>query len=255
MRRPIARDIKQRKLNASAQVAGWSSGYPNFNPLALQPYLWLDASDTSTITSSSGSVSQWNDKSGNGRNFTQGTGTAQPTTGTTTQNSLNVIVFDGNSDFMRLTATIPVSRFFTFAYVATPSTGVDDYHLSLINTASGQQWSLITKYSSRSYEFYQNAFGSARFTLGSSTATGYNTNIVIHSAATVTSLVNGAPSNGSSSGDTSDRTFGDIFIGSATSTSNFAGVNFAEILLFDRALSGRSLIALSDYLRQKWATP
>ena len=41
--------------------------------------LWLDADDASTFTYSSGSlVSQWNDKSGNGRNFTQATTSAQP---------------------------------------------------------------------------------------------------------------------------------------------------------------------------------
>jgi hypothetical protein len=64
-----------------------------FSPLNLSPALWLDAADTSTITESSGSVSQWNDKSGNGRNVTQGTGAAQPTTGTRTQNGLNVLDF------------------------------------------------------------------------------------------------------------------------------------------------------------------
>jgi hypothetical protein len=41
--------------------------------------LWLDADDASTFTYSSGSsVSQWNDKSGNARNFTQATTSAQP---------------------------------------------------------------------------------------------------------------------------------------------------------------------------------
>ena len=32
--------------------------------------LWLDARDTSTMSLSSSSVTQWNDKSGNGRNYT-----------------------------------------------------------------------------------------------------------------------------------------------------------------------------------------
>lgn len=63
--------------------------------------LWLDASDTSTITSSSGAVSQWSDKSGNGINLTQGTAANQPTTGSTTLNGLNVISFDGSNDNLR----------------------------------------------------------------------------------------------------------------------------------------------------------
>ena len=35
--------------------------------------LWLDASDSSTITEVSGAVSQWDDKSGNGNHVSQGT--------------------------------------------------------------------------------------------------------------------------------------------------------------------------------------
>ena len=67
-----------------------------FTPLELSPALWLDASDTSTITEVSGAVSQWDDKSGNGNNATQATAAAQPTTGSTTLNGLNVISNDGN---------------------------------------------------------------------------------------------------------------------------------------------------------------
>lgn len=57
--------------------------------------LWLDASDSASITHSSGAVSQWNDKSGNGRHVSQSTASAKPTTGTNTLNGLNVITFDG----------------------------------------------------------------------------------------------------------------------------------------------------------------
>jgi hypothetical protein len=62
--------------------------------------LWLDASDTATITESGGDVSQWNDKSGNGNNVSQATGINQPKTGTRTQNGLNVIDFDGTNEFL-----------------------------------------------------------------------------------------------------------------------------------------------------------
>jgi hypothetical protein len=76
-----------------------------FTPLDLNPALWLDAADTTTITESGGFVSQWNDKSGNGRNVIQGAGANQPRTGTQTQNGLNVLVFDGN-DFLSGTSGI-----------------------------------------------------------------------------------------------------------------------------------------------------
>lgn len=62
-------------------------------------WAWYDASDTSTITQVGGSVSQWNDKSGNSYNMTQGTGANQPQTGSTL-NGLNAISFDGSNDTM-----------------------------------------------------------------------------------------------------------------------------------------------------------
>jgi hypothetical protein len=73
----------------STQVSSWL----NFTPLSFSPQLWLDASDTTTITESGGSVSQWNDKSGNGRDFVQATAGSQPSTGTITLNNKNVISF------------------------------------------------------------------------------------------------------------------------------------------------------------------
>jgi len=57
--------------------------------------VWLDASDTSTITQSGGAVSQWTDKSANAYTFTQATAGNKPATGTRTQNGRNVLDFDG----------------------------------------------------------------------------------------------------------------------------------------------------------------
>lgn len=66
----------------------------SWDPSQLPLSLWLDASDASSIISSGGSVSQWNDKSPNGNNATQSTASEQPTTGVETINGLNAIDFD-----------------------------------------------------------------------------------------------------------------------------------------------------------------
>jgi len=57
---------------------------PVFNPALISNCaFWLDSADYSTFTFSSGTVvSQWRDKSGNGRNYTQATALNQPTYGT-----------------------------------------------------------------------------------------------------------------------------------------------------------------------------
>jgi hypothetical protein len=65
--------------------------------------LWLDASDLTTITESSGNVSQWDDKSGEGNHLSQATSTNQPGTGNNTKNGLNVLDHDGTEYLARAT--------------------------------------------------------------------------------------------------------------------------------------------------------
>lgn len=79
-------------------AGGWSEWEGSNQYIILATALWLDASDTSTIVSSGGSVSQWNDKSGNNRHWTQPTGSQQPITGTRQLNGRNVLDFDGIND-------------------------------------------------------------------------------------------------------------------------------------------------------------
>lgn len=59
------------------------------------PHVWLDPSNTSSITHSSNNVTQINDLSGNGRHATQANTTYSPITNSHTINSLNVLRFNG----------------------------------------------------------------------------------------------------------------------------------------------------------------
>lgn len=70
---------------------------PNWTPAALGSALalWLDAADASTITLNGSTVSQWNDKSGNGRNVSQATAANQPTFTASGLNGKPVLTFDG----------------------------------------------------------------------------------------------------------------------------------------------------------------
>jgi len=76
---------------------------------------WYDASDSSTITDSSGAVSQWDDKGPGQFNLTQGTGANQPTTNATTMGGKNVITSDGG-DFMD-NASVPYNSTGTWVIV------------------------------------------------------------------------------------------------------------------------------------------
>jgi hypothetical protein len=76
-----------------------------WNPSMITTALWLDAADASTVTTVSSAVSQWNDKSGNGRNATQSTAGYRPTYTSAGQNGLNVLTFDGTDDWLALPNT------------------------------------------------------------------------------------------------------------------------------------------------------
>jgi hypothetical protein len=69
-----------------------------WSPLEITMGVWYDAADSATITELTDSVSQWDDKSGNVRNITQGLGASQPTTNTDTIGGLNAIAF--NNDYL-----------------------------------------------------------------------------------------------------------------------------------------------------------
>jgi hypothetical protein len=67
--------------------------------------LWLDAEDTSTITLNGSTVSQWDDKSGNGRNASQATASFQPTYLATGFNGKPTLQQTDGNDFLEFGVT------------------------------------------------------------------------------------------------------------------------------------------------------
>jgi hypothetical protein len=91
----------------------------SFNPTSITGLiLWLDASDNSTITFSSGSnVSQWNDKSGSGSSthMKQTTASKQPIFGTMPGNGLKALNFNGNRFLQDVSMNFPNAPYTVFA--------------------------------------------------------------------------------------------------------------------------------------------
>jgi hypothetical protein len=83
-----------------AFVGSLSGGAAPWTPANITTALWLDAADSSTITESGGAVSQWNDKSGNGRNATQATPGFQPAVIANAYLGKAAIRSDGVDDFL-----------------------------------------------------------------------------------------------------------------------------------------------------------
>lgn len=87
-------------MSGVAQILIGSSSGQLWQPSALGSSLalWLDADDPNTITLNSSNVSQWSDKSGNGRHVAQSSASLQPAYVTTATNGKPAVRFDGTGD-------------------------------------------------------------------------------------------------------------------------------------------------------------
>ena len=85
-----------------------------WKPSQITTALWLDATDTATISIGTG-ISQWNDKSGNSRHATQSTGASQPSFITNAINGLSIVRFDGSNDCLTFDGSFLVNTNYTIA--------------------------------------------------------------------------------------------------------------------------------------------
>jgi len=154
------------------------------SPIAL----WLDAEDTSTITLNGSTVSQWNDKSGNGRDVLQGTATSQPAYGAALINGKPALSFDGVDDAI-LTATTNVSF--------SNSASVFAVQNNTATTGNGGSFDFIFSpnfidiFSAAPNQIRWEIGNSSNGTLGSNTHTVVSNTPYIFSGVGNTSLING----------------------------------------------------------------
>jgi hypothetical protein len=104
----IATDAKRYNQAAKDSSANEYHGIlrKTFSPTTLPTLkLWLDATDSASITQSSNAVSQWNDKSGNNYHATATSG-QEPTTGTSTINGNNALTLGSGK---KISSTSPAN--------------------------------------------------------------------------------------------------------------------------------------------------
>jgi hypothetical protein len=89
-----------------------------WNPGMISTALWLDAADASTITESSGAVSQWNDKSGTGNHAVNATPASQPRYQATGFNGLPALSFDATGGFLGISSPVELASNADFFYAA-----------------------------------------------------------------------------------------------------------------------------------------
>jgi autotransporter-associated beta strand protein len=142
-----------------------------WTPTQIESIGWYDASDTSTLTSALGKVSQWNDKSGNNKDVTQATGSRQPTTGVRTINGVNVLDFVGLSDQYLGTVVmdVPSSGDSSWFAVAKPDSS-DQTACSMFSIDGGDDFQLVSDTASTNFNAEVRSAGSV---IGTHTAVGF----------------------------------------------------------------------------------
>lgn len=224
--------------------------------------LWLDASDLSTIAQTGGNVSQWDDKSGQGNDAVQGTGSAQPTTNNLTQNGLNVIEFNGTSDFM----TIPSTSDFDIASTSVTLIAVHSIITTgttkrIYNTESNTEdagWSVGVNSSDRlQLRTYNNITTSAIATNSDSNHGGAG--FVCSSArlnlsnGNVKMQIDGVDDKDSGNHIEYVDSSLDFHIGAyAQSSGAFTELDLCELIVYQRVLDDTELETTTDYLLNKW---
>ena len=106
----------------------------SFNPASLPGcQLWFDAADRTSMTFSGSTVTQWNDKSGNGRNATNGGYVAPTYSATGFNGGYPGLLFNGSSSMLNTPALLPTpvlssngtdtTIFVVFNYTGRPVSG------------------------------------------------------------------------------------------------------------------------------------
>lgn len=229
----------------------------NWDPSLISTALWLDAADASTITESSGAVSQWNDKSGNNRNAAQATPANRPAYSLAAQNGKNTVLFSvSNSQ----TLLIPSSQLhsglysvFTVAKAAT-ATAIRMVISQDSSNRDGQYLRLNNATTAASITF--NTAGSSFSSTATVTATNWNMYSAIREVTEIRLFANGTIGTSAAVTGTAKSTSNSINIGSTTTTgaaidSYFDG-DIGEIIFVGSAVDTSTRQRVEGYLAHKW---
>lgn len=221
--------------------------------------LWLDASDDSTFTYSSGTeVSQWRDKSGNNFHANSVTTPQQPSRSTNFNSRKSVNFTAANGDTLRVSSGIITPNYITVFAVVKPAAQSNAYAVILEQDhGNGYNGWVIQRNNVAS--FWQSWVAGNAVTWLNPNQVAYTDNtsqiVTLRKTASTITLY----SNGTSSGAVS--------ISDSTITQTSYGINLgywqygngryyngeiSEILVFNRGLSDVELRQVNTYLGQKW---
>ena len=194
--------------------------------------LWLDSTDDSTIIRTGSNVTQWNDKSGNNRNFAT-------TSGTPRYSPANGINFSGaRLDIMSTSLTVPYTAGATSLYVVVQVTGVTNGFAYIFVFGNNSSDTSLRYNGAQTFNANDVYFNRTWFLNGS---TG-GTNIPV-SVFNNTTLMNGTIN----FSGTNVLQISSSFIGRY-----FSGF-IQEVLLFNSTLATEQRQQVESYLAWKWS--
>ena len=235
------------------------------NPLYYSPALWIDFSDASSLSLSGSSITQANDKSGNGRHFSNVVGTNQPQLVSAALNGRSIARFDGVNDELLLStnglmknvtgATIYVVR----RWAASP--GSTSIMFKIASATSATRGSLQGgNVANRNAVGGRTLDADGFVRVDSTTATDTqwkvqtgvfdiaNTDLYLY----VQSALEGSTLSYQSATTTSNTDSAHAAIGSGNFVSRFGG-DIAEILVFHEAHNAAKREDVWNYLRSRWS--
>lgn len=232
-----------------------------FSPLTLSPVLWLDASQEAYANDAA--VTTWTDRSGNGLNAAQGTGTKQPVFKTNIINGKPALLFDGTDDHLLVAdhALLDVPYITIFAVFDANDTAA--FKQILTRNAAAAWAAPFARYSMRlnvseALEGWAESADTPPATIFGSTTglTSPTIGAFRYDGATQAVYVNG-PVNGSEARTTGPITASDqpLVIGSRLN-SGVEGESFpgyiAEVIIYNTALSTADRTSVTSYLGTKY---
>jgi len=220
-------------------------GSSGFSPLELNPEVWLDVNDSSTVTKDgSDYISQLDDKSGNGNNYTQPTGSLQPLWSATMQNGLSGFIC--NNDWMGLDsfASGTLSRPITIcAVIRMPAYASD---CAWDSNDSGSINYLFNN-ATTSY-----LIGSTPYLIGG-TMDSANTLVYVTNVTATSGYLRKSKSEEMSGASGTQTMIGsNLGVTNSRSVDGLGNMRFCEFILINSTLSTEQLDSVETYLTDKW---
>lgn len=237
-----------------------------FNPKSIAGLqLWLDASDSSTMTLNGSTVSEWRSKAGTIA-VSQGTAAAQPTLTASYYGSRSALTFDGGDVLYSASAALAIAPCTTFVVHdettavsfagllgGTPSSGDDFNQAGAFITSARDTGNVIF----RGCNTGATANTALTASSGSQGATAYGRKIVSAVVAASTAFVRvngvaGSTDTHAASGNSSGTIVGGRFVGGVVSASFRFNGKICEILHYSQALSDAQVSLVEKWLGQRW---